>query len=152
MHVSVCSSDPVPLSPQHHVPCYFRKKKVDINDGVADIEGFMDIQFDDQKMIKDLLSGKAAVEPVPIKAKPKGGAAGASPKKAGEFAVGDYVVEVAKSGRSKCRECAENIDQGELRCGIVERMDRPPFLPSPQWQAHAKSHRLKYSLPVCTSA
>jgi hypothetical protein len=126
---------PLPVSSQHHVPCYFRKKKVDITDGVADIEGFMEIKFDDQKLIKDLLSGKSTVEPVPVAAKAKGGSA---KPPSGELEIGDYVVEVAKSGRSKCRECEQKIDEGALRCGLVERMDRPPFLPSPQWQATGK--------------
>ena len=60
----------------HHVPCYFKKKKVDMPD-VADIEGFFEIKFDDQKLIKDLLSGQSSAQPqtglggVPPKKSPK---------------------------------------------------------------------------------
>ena len=117
----------------HHVPCYFRKKKCECD--VADIEGFMDIKFDDQKLIKELISGTTKVV-VPVKTKGKGkagggGAAGGGAKS--EYEVGDYAVEVAKSGRAKCRECEQPIAAGALRCGLVEQMDRPPFLPSPKW-------------------
>ena len=46
----------------HHVKCWFGKKNSTIPDGIADIEGFMDIGYDDQKLIKDFLSGNAVVE------------------------------------------------------------------------------------------
>ena len=95
------------LRSKHHVPCYFRKKNSGIKDGVADIEGFMDIKYDDQKLIKDLMSGAAAVEPAVVKPKGKGKIA------SGELDVGNYAVEVAKSGRSKCRKCEQyaNIEK-----------------------------------------
>ena len=35
-----------------HVKCYFAKKNSRIENGVADIEGFMDIKYEDQKLIK----------------------------------------------------------------------------------------------------
>ena len=115
-----------------HVKCYFAKKNSRIENGVADIEGFMDIKYEDQKLIKDLMSGGATVSSPPA-AKSNSGKAGGGGKQGDLYEIGDYVVEVAKSGRSKCRKCDANIAQGELRCGIVEQMDRPPFLPSPQW-------------------
>jgi len=115
------------------VPCYFRKKKCECD--VADIEGFMDIKFDDQKLIKELISGTTKVV-VPVKTKGKGKAGGGRAAGGGaksEYEVGDYAVEVAKSGRAKCRECEQPIAAGALRCRLVEQMDFPLFLPSPKW-------------------
>jgi hypothetical protein len=88
----------------HHVPCWFRKKKSDVEGGVANIEGFMEISFDDQKLIKSFLSGDSVVEPVAAKPKAKKGPSGGT-----SYEIGEYAVEVAKSGRSKCRECGEQV-------------------------------------------
>ena len=54
--------------------CYFKKKGSKI-ESTADIEGFLDIKYDDQKLIKDLMSGSATLSPPPAKkgAEAKGG-------------------------------------------------------------------------------
>ena len=103
--------------------CYFKKKGSKI-ESTADIEGFLDIKYDDQKLIKDLMSGSATLSPPPAKkgAEAKGGGGGGGQVSDAQFDVGDYVVELAKSGRSKCRACGEKIETGELRCGTVERV------------------------------
>ena len=102
--------------------CYFKKKGSKI-ESTADIEGFLDIKYDDQKLIKDLMSGSATLSPPPAKgAKAKGGDGGGGQVSDAQFDVGDYVVELAKSSRSKCRACGEKIETGELRCGTVERV------------------------------
>ena len=84
------------------------------------------------------MSGSATIEPTAVKskAKAKGSGASAAPS-GGAPSEGEYVVEVAKSNRSKCRECGNTIEKDQLRCGPMERMDRPPFLPTPQWH-HVK--------------
>ena len=96
----------------YHVPCWFRKKKSAIEDGIADIEGFMDIGYDDQKLIKDFLNGSAVVEPVAAKSTTgKKGPAGGG--KGVQYEIGEYAVEVAKSSRSKCRACEEKVRVSE---------------------------------------
>lgn len=108
----------------------------------SEIAGFMDLQFSDQKDIKDYLSGSKTIV-----------AAGGSETAAKS---GDFVCEYAKSNRSKCKLCDEVIEVGTVRLGAMEvfhlewmqffyflllisrqRMDRPPFLPVPQWH-HVK--------------
>ena len=66
----------------------------------------MDLQFSDQKDIKDYLSGtKTAAAP----------SGSTTSTKSGEFQC-----EYAKSNRSKCKACDATIESGTVRLGPLE--------------------------------
>ena len=75
------------------------------------------------------LSGEPNAMPSPLKAGGKEKPAAAQ----GELVEGEYNCEYAKSNRSKCKHCEEQIDKDEARVGPNERMDRPPFIVSTKW-------------------
>ena len=55
------------------------------------------------------------------------GEAGSLPATVGPAPTGQFVAEYAKSGRSTCRACDAQIEQGQVRLGKMERVDSDHF-------------------------
>ncbi|KAK2567464.1 Poly [ADP-ribose] polymerase [Acropora cervicornis] len=99
-----------------HFSCFFRKQKVK---NWTDIWGFDSLRWEDQEKVK------AKIE------RGGGGGNGAPSADALENGVSDdLLVEYAKSNRSKCKNCKEQIDKGEIRLAKVQEPDADSNAPA----------------------
>ncbi|KAM7430085.1 Poly [ADP-ribose] polymerase 1 [Porites harrisoni] len=103
-----------------HFSCFFKKNNVKT---FTDIGGFDSLRWEDQEKVK----GKAGGE----------GSKGSEAAAASNGVSDDLQVEYAKSKRSKCKNCKEQIDKGELRLAKVMEPDAesnaPAGVPIPWW-------------------
>ncbi|CAH3168473.1 unnamed protein product, partial [Porites evermanni] len=103
-----------------HFSCFFRKNNVKT---FTDIGGFDSLRWDDQEKVKGKVGG--------------GGSKGSEADAASNGVSDDLQVEYAKSKRSKCKNCKEQIDKGELRLAKIMEPDAesnaPPGVPIPWW-------------------
>lgn len=85
-----------------HFSCFFRKLKVK---NFTDIGGLDSLRWEDQEKVKAKTEGGG------------GGGSGALSADAVENGVSDdLLVEYAKSNRSKCKNCKEQIDKVRCPC------------------------------------
>ena len=80
-----------------HFSCFFKKHKVKT---YHDIGGFDSLRWDDQEKIKGKVGG--------------GGGSKSSEPAASSSGSDDLMVEYAKSSRSKCKKCKDQIDKVRL--------------------------------------
>ena len=80
-----------------HFSCFFRKHKAKT---YHDISGFDSLRWDDQEKIKRKVGG--------------GGGSKSSEPAASSSGSDDLMVEYAKSSRSKCKKCKDQIDKVRL--------------------------------------
>ncbi|XP_067018725.1 poly [ADP-ribose] polymerase 1-like [Acropora muricata] len=99
-----------------HFSCFFRKQKVK---NWTDIWGFDSLRWEDQEKVKAKIEG--------------GGGGGNEAPSADALENGvsdDLLVEYAKSNRSKCKNCKEQIDKGEIRLAKVQEPDAESNAPA----------------------
>jgi len=105
-----------------HFSCFFRKNNVK---AFTDIGGFDSLRWEDQEKVKKKVGGDG------------GESNGAAPAATASGTSDDLLVEYAKSSRSKCKNCKEQIDKGELRLAKVQEPDAesnaPAGIPIPWW-------------------
>jgi len=85
----------------HHPTCFFDKYPSLVKD-ITDIKGATDLRWDDQQKLKSWIAGDSDNDNDDDNDTDEGNT---------------FVVEYAKSGRSRCRGCGKNIAQKELRLG-----------------------------------
>ncbi|KAG5673403.1 hypothetical protein PVAND_003458 [Polypedilum vanderplanki] len=103
-----------------HLNCFFQKHRPK---AIDDIDHFEEIRIEDQENIRQKLDAtKGILLPEP-KGKKKGKKRAAEDSKTAAFnatALNDFGVEYAKSGRSACAGCGNNIMVNEVR---IKKMD-----------------------------
>lgn len=96
-----------------HYNCFFKKIKAKAS---SDISGFDSLRWDDQEKIRGKMDGGG-----------EGGGKGTQPPNS---VADDLLVEYAKSSRSKCKKCKEQIDKGEVRLAKVKEPDAESSAPA----------------------
>jgi hypothetical protein len=114
----------------HHFECLASKSSALIDP--AQVDGYFSLRPEHQTQIDELISANRSPAPTS-----KAGDAKASKAKASKDLSeipGEINVEAAKSGRSSCRKCFENIAQGTLRIGRMGSTERNgQQFPATQW-------------------
>lgn len=91
-----------------HFECFFKKQRVKTTD---DIEHFESLRIDDQDRIRSHVGGVSVILP---DAKGKKRPADKEAAKAKKLALKDFVIELAKSGKSTCRGCEQKIMKNDV--------------------------------------
>lgn len=114
----------------HHFDCFFEKKFNPA--GVEQFANFENLRFEDQKRLEQAIE-QSQSGPSTSAGKSGGKGKGASKRKA--ELDGDFTVEYAKSGQSKCKLCECAIGKAEVRLGKrdYESDDAARFGPLFRW-------------------
>lgn len=132
----------------YHVACFFQIKRPG---SVAEIRSFETLKFEDQKMLEkaietdglSVLGTSVQLSRNGKNVKEKDSKKKAKKRAAVELEEGvsylvnydDFLVEYAKSNRSKCVKCEEKIDKSEIRLGKLDYEADTPWQggPVPRW-------------------
>ncbi|XP_021365761.1 poly [ADP-ribose] polymerase 1-like isoform X2 [Mizuhopecten yessoensis] len=98
-----------------HFACFWKRARVE---DANHIHGFDALRWEDQEKIKEKVAG--------------GGGGGGGGGDAGGATSGDYETEYAKSGRSGCRGCGDNIAKGAVRIAVKDFESQRAKLYGPQ--------------------
>eukprot|EP00039_Didymoeca_costata_P007541 m.100947 g.100947 ORF g.100947 m.100947 type:complete len:1020 (-) comp13730_c0_seq1:96-3155(-) len=114
----------------YHQSCFWEWKGSSAASSVSEFEGFDSIKWDDQKAIEEKLNSTPSAS-----APSKGGKKRSGAKLEVEVLRGapGLKAEYAKSSRSKCRMCGENIQAGEVRLAVERASEDQPWITVPKW-------------------
>jgi len=120
----------------HHYDCFFKRFRPKSG---AEIGHFAQLRFEDQKRIESSIAQTLGMAPLEVDTKKK------SKKKKlveeekdgvkDEVKFGDFKIEYAKSNRSKCRLCENQINKNDIRISRLDREseDARRFGPLDRW-------------------
>ncbi len=124
------------LANWHHFDCFFKKFRPKSG---AEIGHFAQLRFEDQKRIETSIEKALGLSPLEDNTKKKGNKKRKNEKESkalkGKTKCADFKVEYAKSNRSKCRLCDNQINKDDIRISRLdcESEDALRFGPIDRW-------------------